>query len=108
MKNYEGRIKKSKVAEIWRGRKIRENPFFCPAYFAAILPWASHRVAVCRSDVRAVLESFVPFRGNSVIVNSPGHLISNLACRADLSRQSRFGDGGSRHGDGGSNHDKLS
>ena len=48
----------------------------------------------------------MPFRGNSVIVNPPW-LFASRACRADLSRQSRFGDGGSRPGEGGSRSVKV-
>ena len=63
--------------------KSGKTHFFARLILLPSFRWASHRVAVCRSDVRAVLEPFLPFRGNSVIVNSPGHLISSLACRAE-------------------------
>jgi hypothetical protein len=39
-------LRSESQAEIWRGGKIRKNPFLCPAYFSAILllsckPWSA-------------------------------------------------------------------
>jgi hypothetical protein len=31
------KLRSESQAEIWGGGKIRENPFFCPVYFSAIL-----------------------------------------------------------------------
>jgi hypothetical protein len=71
-------LRSESQAEIWRGGKIRESPFFCPAYFFAIpFRWASNRGAqskpVKRGQIhpaqavvfRLIQPNFGLIRGNS-------------------------------------------
>jgi hypothetical protein len=92
------------------GAETSERPFFCPTHLSTFQK--------CRVKEGRNISDFSKDFGNisdkqpfSEIISDlffletgvPGQAQSNWACRADLSRQSRFGGGGSRWGKGGSN-----